>query len=1081
MGTYYIGGTLPLNSKTYVTRAADEELYQQIQNGEFCYVLNARQMGKSSLRVRTMQRLQDNGVVCASIDITELGSQQVTPEKWYGGLVKTLVSRLGLEETFSLRSWFNERRDIPAVQFFGEFLEELIFRQITQPVAIFIDEIDSVLQLGFKDDFFALIRSCYNKRADDNAYKRLSFVLLGVATPGDLIEDKNRTPFNIGRAVELQGFQLHEVPPLVEGLKGRVSHPETAIEEILNWTGGQPFLTQKLCQWVCELAPNLPTGREGEWMENLVRTRIIENWEASDDPEHLKTIRNRILSNEQRAAYLLELYQQIRQQGQVVANNSFEEGKLQLSGLVVKQRTGTSVRLKVANHIYFEVFNKAWIEEQLEALRPYAEAFRDWVKSAGADESRLLRGKALQDAKCWAAGKNLSYRDQEFLAASEKKEIEVQIAQEKLEAELERERKDSEAAEQRNRVLTQANRKAKRRIRIGAVVMVMAILGATFSVQVAGNRVIKANREARQAQIQRQKAEEQVQNVSRLSELGGELRRENKHSEAEQAWKQAALSFEIKDYDLKQAMLLSHIATAYQQLEQLDKAMDAVSESLDFLNQVEDKQNLNYSILRAQALNIKSRLLVAQGDESVDFSVNQQAFDILQKLDPDLTGINPAVQVSFPETVENVYQGVLESIFDVEEVSQANLEKARQVVESLQLIKLHDFSQMFPLNPNLVKIEEIDPHAAVFYPILFEDRVEFILHLPSEPLYHYSIKRTIDMENYSRDIFRSLRSLKVFGDRGDIIIESYGDITIGEYGDITIGESRNLIDYYLKTSQKYNDLIFKPSEIYLNSSNIKTLVFISTQAVNNMLENLSVFNLHDGEQYLVEKYAVAFTPALEMIEAERQPQRPLRALVAGFSKDYKTDNILLLESPTTEQEIEKVSSIIPSSVLLNEKFTNTAFKKALENSYFPVVHLATISPLSIEIDNVIQTWDENISYEDFGKLVSSDNQGQDQGIDLLVLEHFISLVINAQSTKSTNQLKKYNIRTILTLKGDTSFVPPHNSIPDFMAKFYQEWTKPNVSKAEALRRAQVHFIKDPEFSYTNNMNWANYVLIGDWR
>ncbi|MDB9516131.1 AAA-like domain-containing protein [Roseofilum reptotaenium CS-1145] len=1068
MGTYYIGGTLPLNSKTYVTRAADEELYQQIRNGEFCYVLNARQMGKSSLRVRTMQRLQENGVVCASIDITELGSQQVTPEKWYGGLIKTLVSRLQLEETFSLRSWLSERRDIPAVQFFGEFLEELIFRQITQPVVIFIDEIDSVLQLGFKDDFFALIRSCYNKRADDDAYKRLSFVLLGVATPGDLIEDKNRTPFNIGRAVELQGFQLHEVLPLVEGLKGRVSHPETAIEEILNWTGGQPFLTQKLCQWVCELAPNLPAGSEGEWMEQLVRTRIIENWEASDDPEHLKTIRNRILSNEQRAAYLLELYQQIRQEGEVVANNSFEEGKLQLSGLVVKQRTGTSVRLKVANPIYFEVFNQAWIEEQLEALRPYAEAFRAWVVSAGADESRLLHGKTLQDAQDWAAGKNLSYRDQEFLAASEKKEIEVQIAQEKLEAELERERKDSEAAEQRNQVLTQANRKVKRRIRIGAVVMVMAILGATFSVQVAGNRVIKANREARQAQIQRQKAEEQVQNVSLLSELAGELNRAGNQSEAEQAWKQAALSFEIKDYDLKQAMLLSHIAIAYQQLEQLDKAMDAVSESLDFLDKVEAKKDLNYSILLAQTLNIKSRLLVAQGDEVVDFSINQQAFDILQTLDPDLTGINPAVEVSFPETVENAYQGVLESIFDVEEVSQVNLEKARQVIESLQLMKLHDFSQMFPLNPNLVKIEAIDPQAAVFYPILFEDRVGFILHLPSEPLYHYSIKRTIDMENYSIDIFSDLPH---------ITMDARGEVRAGDLSN-NIDYHFDYHDYHLKVSQKYNDVIFKPSEIYLRSKNIKTLVFISTKAVNNMLENISVFNLHDREQYLVQKYAVAFTPALEIIEPEDKVKRPLKALVAGIARtfDIREEGILLEPSPTIEQEIEKVSSIISSSVLFNENFTNTAFKKALKNFDFSVIHLTNIDHLSMDLGNVISTWDEIISYEDFGILVDSLNQRQDKGIDLLVLDYLKSFVSNYEFT---NQLTKYNIRTILTHRRHTSVVPLNNYIPDFMGKFYQKWTQSNTSKAEALRRAQVSFIKNPELSHPDN--WANYILIGDWR
>jgi hypothetical protein len=497
-------------------------------------------------------------VACASVDITELGTQQVTPEKWYGGLVKTLVSRLGVEERFSFPSWRNAHKDIPAVQFFREFIEEVLLAQIARPIIIFIDEIDSVLQLSFKDDFFALIRACFNKRAENEAYNRLSFVLLGVATPGDLIADKDRTPFNIGRAVELHGFQLDEVEPLVRGLEGRVSNPQAVIEEILAWTGGQPFLTQKLCQLVVSSAavcdppqPPLKRGEnilkvprdfkgaatsgsphqiksaatsgspltkggeggisnaiasnsgEKEWIEALVRRHVIENWEATDEPEHLKTIRDRILSNEQRAAYLLELYQQVWQQGEVVANNSFEEGKLQLSGVVVKRRGGNAPVLQVYNRIYYEVFNLDWIEQELAALRPYSEAFRAWVASGYEDESRLLRGKALQDAQAWGKERNLSYQDREFLSASGEKEREEQIR----EAELERERKDREAAEKRNRVLAEANRKARRRIQIGGAVLSVALLGAFISVGIASQKVDRANDKVAKAEEKTQQSE----------------------------------------------------------------------------------------------------------------------------------------------------------------------------------------------------------------------------------------------------------------------------------------------------------------------------------------------------------------------------------------------------------------------------------------------------------------------------------------------------------------------------------------------------------------------------------------------
>jgi len=549
---YHVGGCLPPDASSYVVRSADEELYQQLCSGEFCYVLNSRQMGKSSLRVQTMKRLQQEGVVCASVDITELGTQQVTPEKWYGGLTKTLVTRLQLEDKFSYRNWLKEHKDIPPVQFFREFIEEVLLTKILEPIVIFIDEIDSVLQLSFKDDFFALIRACYNKRADNPAYNRISFVLLGVATPGDLIADKDRTPFNIGRAIELHGFQQHEVEPLAKGLskyskaEGRrqkaegnnnclgehdikpesyypnadASYVATAtlmpssdswetLKEILYWTGGQPFLTQKLCQLlVSESEKEHPRS-----VEQVVREQIISNWEASDEPEHLKTIRDRILANEQRAAYLLELYQQVWQQGEVVANNSFEEGKLQLSGLVVKQRVGSSPVLQVYNRIYYKVFNQDWIDKELALLRPYSEAFRGWVASGGEDESLLLRGNTLENAQAWAKGKNLSYQDQQFLAASKTKVIEEQLAASKLEAELERQRKDKEAAERRsqvlakaNLVLTEAHRKAQQRMQIGAVVLTVAVLGAVVSGVFAGNKVTEANSKVKEANTKVEKA-----------------------------------------------------------------------------------------------------------------------------------------------------------------------------------------------------------------------------------------------------------------------------------------------------------------------------------------------------------------------------------------------------------------------------------------------------------------------------------------------------------------------------------------------------------------------------------------------
>ncbi|WP_442923028.1 AAA-like domain-containing protein [Microcoleus sp. A006_D1] len=210
---YHVGGSLPIEASSYVMRQADSDFYEGLKAGQFCYVLNSRQMGKSSLRVRTMQRLQGSGFLCAFIDLTGIGKEDVTTEKWYAGLVQSLVSSCQLGKKFQGRTWWKEQRDfLSPVQRLSLFIEEVLLEEIEQNIVIFVDEIDTVLSLSFSlHDFFALIRFFYNRRVDEPKYQRLTFALLGVATPSDLIADKTQTPFNIGRAIALNGFQLHEV------------------------------------------------------------------------------------------------------------------------------------------------------------------------------------------------------------------------------------------------------------------------------------------------------------------------------------------------------------------------------------------------------------------------------------------------------------------------------------------------------------------------------------------------------------------------------------------------------------------------------------------------------------------------------------------------------------------------------------------------------------------------------------------------------------------------------------------------------------------------------------------------------
>lgn len=527
---YQVGGSLPADAPSYVERQCDRDYYELLKERKYCYVFNCRQMGKSSLRVRVTHKLQAEEIVCATIDPQKIGVE-VTCEQWYASAIRSLVGDLDLKNKFDLRSWIRERELLSPVQRFAEFIETVVLQEIDAPIVIFVEEIDRLLSLKFgMDDFFGLVRSFFEDRPTKLEYNRLTFSFLGVATPTDLIQSHNTSAFNIGYAVEMAGFTLTEALPLMQGLASKVANSQDYLAEAVKWTGGQPFLIQRLLGMMeKELAGIAPPENIAVWVENLVQERIVTNWESQDAPPHLTTIRDRVLSVEEKLrGRMLGCYQQVLADGELDDDRSEERSKLRLTGLVVR-REG---KLISYNPIYGLVFDNKWVEGQLADLRPefYASAFRAW-QDAEQKDGFLLRGEALQNADEWARGKRLSDADEEFLRES--REMEMVESNLKFEAE----RQARETAEERAIILDDAKQKADRRVKVGSAILAvtLALAGvagvwATRSVNDADAFKKIANDIKVKAESDKQKAEKELNDAS--------IQKQNAEAKTESATKE---------------------------------------------------------------------------------------------------------------------------------------------------------------------------------------------------------------------------------------------------------------------------------------------------------------------------------------------------------------------------------------------------------------------------------------------------------------------------------------------------------------------------------------------------------------
>ena len=435
---FTVGGRLHLSNQTYVHRTSDDELLQELINGKYCYILNARQTGKSSLRIKIVDRLKkcNPKVDSVIIDLNNVAISQMNWRQWCFAITETIAKAesLRIMTTKELDQWWKSfGDDIAPLQRHINFLEEYVLKQLDRRVVIFIDEADRLFSFSEPantDAFFAFIRSCSEKREpgdDNNPYNRLTYCIVGTTSPNNFIRDPQSTPFNIGQAITLEPFKLDEVQPLITMLGEKLKTPESAskelMREIIHWTGGQPFLTQKICALIVKEHQN----NAFDTVQEVVRSKVIQNWRAQDTPVHFQTIEKRFLSNESKAFDLLVLYKGILENGQIHYQNTSEQIELTLSGLVLEDEG----QLRLYNLIYEEIFNLNWVEQEKAKLRLYIEEFDNWKEwkrwkqtnnlAYDLQERYLLYGTKCDQVQQWRINFNgdLSEREGRFLDVSQ--------------------------------------------------------------------------------------------------------------------------------------------------------------------------------------------------------------------------------------------------------------------------------------------------------------------------------------------------------------------------------------------------------------------------------------------------------------------------------------------------------------------------------------------------------------------------------------------------------------------------------------------------------------------------------------
>ncbi|HEY9727150.1 MAG TPA: CHAT domain-containing protein [Chroococcales cyanobacterium] len=452
------------------------------------------------------------------------------------------------------------------------------------------------------------------------------------------------------------------------------------------------------------------------------------------------------------------------------------------------------------------------------------------------------------------------------------------------------------------------------------------------------------------------------------------------------------------------------------------------------------------------------QVLVKTGDRLGAIASYTEAVNTLQSLRQDLVAVNQDVQFSFREQVEPVYRelvdlllqpnqspplprgagGVSSTPGEIGAVSQANLQQARSTIEALQLAELANFFREACLDTQTQSIDRIDPTAAVIYPIILRDRLEVILSLPSQPLRHYMTN--LSQEQVEEAINRMRQSLR----------------------------RTSFAQERLSVANTIYSWLVQPAIDDLTRQSIKTLVFV----LDGSLRNVPMAALHDGKQYLIEQYRIAIAPSLQLLNSQPLARTQHKALLAGLSDPNQAFSAL----PGVKEEVSQVSTTVRATILLDRQFTTQALQTQVNTQPFSIVHLATHGQFSSKPEETfILTWDGRLDVKQLNTLLGSRDLPNSPPLELLVL--------SACQTAKGDQRAALGLAGVAVRSGarstlGTLWTVSDESTAKFMEQFYKELFTPNITRAEAVRQAQLYLLKTPES--THPYFWAPFILVGNW-